>query len=190
MARWDKKTFKMGDDHGWSARDGYKIFVADRGAVRFDIPNDWVVVPQEDGSIKFHDRTPPDDDGTLQMSVMYLNPKVDWSGLPPLSTMLADVSRDPEEGEVLGRGEIATVRRPGVDLAWKWTRYVDPTENREAFSRIALARERTIHLLLTFAYWASEAPRMVAAWDEVLRSMRLGEYIADPLRGDVRHRVN
>ena len=57
---------------------GYNIFVADRGAVRFDFPRDWIIEPGENGSIKFHDKKPPDDDCTLQITVMYLPDGVDF----------------------------------------------------------------------------------------------------------------
>ena len=32
MAKWDKRTLKLSEAHGWHARPGFKIFVADRGA--------------------------------------------------------------------------------------------------------------------------------------------------------------
>src|SRR5690349_13517915 len=77
--KWTKKTLKLKKNHGWQSRPGYNIFVADRGAVRFDFPRSWIIEPGENGSIKFHDKKPPDDDCTLQITVMYLPDGVDWS---------------------------------------------------------------------------------------------------------------
>src|SRR5688572_3343318 len=37
------KTLKMKDDHTWDAPKGYKIVVADKGAVSFNIPRTWVI---------------------------------------------------------------------------------------------------------------------------------------------------
>src|SRR5712691_7502007 len=79
--KWKKQVVKLKDDHGWRAKPGHKIFVADRGAVRFDIPENWYVEPGDD-SIRFNDKKPPDDDCLLQMSVMYLNGEIDWTGFP------------------------------------------------------------------------------------------------------------
>lgn len=73
MGKWKRQTLKLKENHGWRAKPGYKIFVADRGAVRFDIPQEWIMDPGKD-SIKFHDRTPPDDDCLLQVSVLHLSP--------------------------------------------------------------------------------------------------------------------
>ena len=50
--KWKKDTLKLKKDHLWKAKPGYTIFVADRGAVRFDIPQGWIVEPGPD-STKF-----------------------------------------------------------------------------------------------------------------------------------------
>src|SRR5215210_1801244 len=78
MSKWQKRTLKLRDDHTWSGRPGCRVFVADRGAVRFDFPQDWIVIPQAD-SIRFHDKQPPDDDCVLGVSYLRL-PPIDWSG--------------------------------------------------------------------------------------------------------------
>src|SRR6266496_1579784 len=85
MANWDKEELELNKSHGWRARPGQKIFVADRGALRIEFPEDWVVIPDDD-SIKFYDKQPPDDDCCLAVSYMRL-PPVDLSGLP-VSEML------------------------------------------------------------------------------------------------------
>jgi len=182
MTQWDKKTLSLKDGHGWEGTPGCKVFVADRGAVRFDYPEDWVVVPDEKGSIKFHDREPPDDDCTLQMTVFYLNPQLDLSRLPPVSEMLKLVL-DEDTRFVLDRKEIVSFRRGRTEVAWSELRFMDPNEARPAFSRICLCRCRTIQPIITFDYWESDAPRMRKAWDTIMATMRLGETITDPTRG-------
>jgi hypothetical protein len=59
---------------------GCNVFVADRGAVKFDFPREWVIAPGDD-SINLHDKAPPDDDCVLAVSYLRL-PPIDWSGLP------------------------------------------------------------------------------------------------------------
>jgi len=59
-AQWIKETLELQDDHRWQSNPGYKIFVADRGAVRFDVPANWHFEP-DTKSFKFIDKKPPHD---------------------------------------------------------------------------------------------------------------------------------
>jgi len=59
---WRKRTFKLPDnlfekfDKGEMAvKPGWNVFIADRGAVGFYYPKDWVVIPTED-AIGLHRR--------------------------------------------------------------------------------------------------------------------------------------
>ena len=80
MTEWRKETLRLKEKHGWQAKAGYKIFVVDQGALRFDVPQDWIV-DLATSSFKFFNRQPPDDDCTLEVSLIRL-PPIDWSGLP------------------------------------------------------------------------------------------------------------
>ena len=183
-AKWTKHVLKLKAHHQWRARAGYKIFVADRGAVRFDFPESWVVIPGED-SIKFHDKTPPDDDCTLQLSVMRLPPQVDWSGLP-LSFLVSEATTG-DRRDIFERGEVHTEQRHGRELAWVEVRFRDPTQGgREAHSRTCLARSGNVQPLITFDFWADDAERLAPVWDAVLDSLRVNVPIDDPTFGEAR----
>ena len=179
MAMWDKRTLERPEKHGWEAMPGRKIFVADRGAVRFDFPGDWVVIPDDD-SIKFHDKRPPDDDCTLAMSVMRLPPG-DWSG-PKLSFPVEKLVEDDSRGATL-RGEVRDVRRTDLDLAWAEVEFIDPDEKRPARSRTCPARASNVQPLITFDFREDQAPELGTIWDEILRSLRVAEPILDPRIG-------
>lgn len=179
MAKWDKRTLKLPEKHGWKARPGYKIFVADRGAVRFDFPEDWVVIPGDD-SIKFHDKQPPDDDCTLAMSVMRLPPG-DWSGLK-LAFLVEKLVEKDSRGATL-RGQVHDVHRTDLDLAWAEVEFIDPNEKRPARSRTCLARASNVQPLITFDFWEDQAPVLGKIWDEILRTLRVAEPILDPRLG-------
>lgn len=186
MARWEKRDLRLRENHGWKAKPGYQIFVADRGAVRFDIPQGWIVVPAEN-AVKICDREPPDDTCAIQLTVFRLPSGFDWTGLP-LAQMLADATgADPEENDVLAKGEVVTVERPDMEIAWRETRFLDKTEKREAISRSCVARAHNIQPLITFDFWVDDAPRLYRVWDELLSSLRLGDYVADPTLGPVMH---
>src|SRR5207249_3004642 len=117
--KWDKQVLRLQPNHTWRCQPGYKVFVAGRGDVRFDVPQDWVFEPGK-SSFCFFDRSPPDDDCRL-----------------------------------------------------------------EASSRACLARGANIQPLITLDYWLDDAQRVEPVWDEVLRTLQLGQYVKDPTRGRV-----
>ena len=148
--------------------------LADRGAVRFDFPRGWVSVPQEGGSIRLCDKVPPDDDCALEVSVMHL-PPIDWSDLS-LAYLLRELKSGPEErGPVTWSGEIVEEKRGDLDIAWKASRWIDPTEKREACSFFCLARRKHTQILLTFDYWLDDEPRFGHVWRDALDSLNVGE---------------
>lgn len=175
---WTRQTLRLKENHGWTCREGYNIFVADRGAVRFDIPTGWIVEPGENGSIKVMDREPPDDDCTVEMTVFYLNDQIDWSSLP-VAAMVADVTSH-EDDDVLDREEVVEESRHDMTLAYRRLRFLDPAERREAYSYTLVARRWNIQPLITFCYWADDAPRFEPVWRELLGSLVLGDYVEDP----------
>jgi hypothetical protein len=189
MAKWRKKTVKLKKNHGWRGKPGYNVFVMDRGAARFNFPQDWIVRPGEGdelGTIKFHDREPPDDECALIVSYMRLPLGVDLSGAP-VSELLKYVIEG-DEREVISRGEIIGEERAGLSLAWAEMKVIDEVERREAFSRACIARGlNNIQCLITFDYWVDDVERMRPVWDEVLSSLEVGWFIADPTQGPVIH---
>ena len=173
--RWLKETYKLPNNHGWTARPGYDIFVADRGAVRFNIPETWVIEPDERGSIEFRDRKPPDDDCLLEMSFIRVHPGIDLTGVP-LSKLLVDLLKDDPRGRRWS-GEVFEVRRPRLEVAWTQGHSEDATQGgRPARSRWLLARSANIVPFITMDYWVDDAPRFEPVWDEVLASLRVAEY--------------
>jgi hypothetical protein len=181
MAKWRKDTYRLPDDLKWDATPGYQTFVADRGAVRFDFPSGWLFEPGE-SSLKFRDRAEPDDTCILELTIFHLPPGTDWTALP-LTGLLEDCTKGGDE-EVLSSREPVYLKRGDFEIAWNEKRYVDPAEHREAVSRCLMARRGLIQPLFTFAYWPEDAARLGPVWDVLLRSLRLGEYVAFPIRGD------
>jgi hypothetical protein len=181
MSEPENKTLRMDPRHGWRARPGCKIFVADRGAVRFDYPQDWIVTFDED-SVKLHDREPPDDECCLGVSYLRV-PAIDWSGLP-LRTLLQGSCRG-DERSIGTFGPVTETRRVDLEVAWHEMSFVDPAQKREARSRVAMARRSNLQCLITFDFWAADLAERGAAWDIVLETLELGELIGDPSKGPV-----
>ena len=184
MADWIKEELKLSDNHTWRARPGCKIFVADRGAVRFDYPEDWVVIPGEN-SINFYDAQPPDDEIHLEVSLMRL-PPVDLSGFGVREMVPAAIAGDARD--IQSRGEVQERRNGDVEMAWIESEFIDhQLEPRRCYTRLCLARSGTIQAIITMEYWPEDADRARAAWDDVLGSLELGLYIEDPTRGLTLH---
>jgi hypothetical protein len=178
--QWMKETLELKPDHRWESPSGYKIFVANRGAVRFNVPQNWVFEPQEK-SFKFLDNKPPKDDCCLEVSFNQLPPN-DWGQFPlkrTLKKIIEEDSRNPIE-----KSKIYTVERQTARIVWAEIKFIDTqAEPREAFSRICIGLGSNVQCLITFEYWADQAEQLTPVWDEVIRSLTLGLYIRDPRTG-------
>ncbi len=177
--KWKKEALKLKKDHLWIGKPGYKIFVADRGAVRFNVPQDWAI-ELDSVSTKFYDRKPPKDDCRLECSYIRL-PPIDWSGLP--LSQLIQIALEGEHRSLIPTENFGHMQRDDVELAWVEYRFMDPNEHREAYTRICIGRGSNIQTLITFDYWPEDAARLSGVWDEVMRSLELGRYIKDPTTG-------
>ena len=181
MAHWDRQTVKLKENHGWKAKPGYKIFVADRGAIRFDLPKEWVIVPGPK-SIRFYDRQPPDDNCRLEVSLIR-HPPIDWSGLP-LPQLIREVVKDGPR-DTPNIGGVHALRRPDLELAWTELASIDASEHRDACSRVCLARAPNVHAVITLDFWKDDAGRLGPVWEALLSSLELGLSIKDPTQGPV-----
>jgi hypothetical protein len=178
--QWIKETLELKPDHHWESPSGYNIFVAGRGAVRFNVPQKWVFEPQ-DKSFKFMDNKPPHDDCCLEVSFNQLPPN-DWSQFP-LKRTLRKIMED-DSRNVIERGEIIIVKRQTAKIVWTQIKFIDTQdEPREAFSRTCIGLGSNVQCLITFDYWADQAEQLTPVWDEVIRSLTLGLYIRDPRTG-------
>lgn len=181
---WQKETLRLPKDHGFRASPGNAIFIADRGAVRFEYPASWTMGPTDD-ALEFHDRPPPDDDCVLKVSVMRLNPQVDWSGVP-LAQMLEEVlTKDSQDHTRVGK--VKTRLRTDMQLAWMETSSIDPQEHREGRCRACLALRGNIMPFITMDFWPEDTARFNPVWSGILRTLRIGEYDTKLTGSDPRH---
>jgi hypothetical protein len=179
---WTKQTLRLKDRHGWKAKPGYAICAIDRGAIRFEYPQGWDVSADSD-SLKVRDRPEPDDNCVLAVSQMHL-PRELADQVPLRQLIAASMDNDPRD--VHGRKEVQEIpREDGIELAYGEIRFVDTTEKREAFSRLAIARGSGVYCLMTFDFWVDEAAKCEPVWQEALRSLTLGIRIEDPTVGPV-----
>jgi hypothetical protein len=179
VSKWKKETFKLKKKHKWAAKPGHRIFVVGRGAVRFDIPQSWVLKPDED-SIKFYDLEPPDDNIRLECSFNQL-PAADWDSFP-LETLMPQVLEDDHRG-ILSRGEVISLKRKDLRLVWMESSFQDPGENRLAYTRAMIGLGGNVQCLITIDFWPEHRKIAESVWNDVIDSLKLGVYILDPTTG-------
>jgi hypothetical protein len=180
MARFERETLKLKEGHTWRCKPGYKICVLGEGALRLDLPGEWVMKIQE-SSVQFYDLEPPDDNCRLEVSLLR-HSQIDWTGLP-LDRLIQGCAREKPDDEI---AEIDRQSRPGVELVWVEKALTDPQEARPARTRIALVRGTNAHVVITFDFWAADAERFAPVWNEVMGSIDLGLFVDDPTMGEQR----
>lgn len=89
-------------DHGWRARPGFSIIVADRGAARFDVPVGWHVQRGDDCDLHLCDAPPPADECSLKLTMLRV--PLPAQNLPALGDLLQAVA-GPGELDVVSCGE-------------------------------------------------------------------------------------
>ena len=193
-SNWERREFNLPENHGWTAKPGNRVFVANQGAVRFEVPNTWILdMPKGSRSFVFLDRKPEADaDIRLDVRVMPLaaaRPDVDWSQLQPwdeppiadwLKKNLAGDERIPTRV-----GNPLTLRLDGTTIVWAEMDFIDPLEKRPAHTRLCYAMKTQAALLAMIAmdYWDDHADRAKAAWNDILGTLKVGEFIESPFRG-------
>ena len=172
--KWQQRSYGLPKNHQWKARPGNKVFVADRGKAQFEIPGDWIVSPNPDGSgsIRFFDKPEDDADMRLEMSLIYV-PHIDWSGLP-LVNLIEDCALSEDSRGITNRGPFQEGKRADLETAWLEVDFHDPGEDRPAHSRVCMARGPGIYSLITMDFWPEDAPRAHKVWDCVMDTLKLG----------------
>lgn len=147
------------------------MVVADHGAALFEVPQEWVAVPDEGGHLCLHDRPPPDDACRLEFSLLPV-PGIISAG-PPLGELLDQATGGDDVDEVSRSAPVAE-RRNGLELVWNEICHPDAATGALALTRTCLARGGGIHAVLSMTLWAGDLVTFDPVWHEVLRSLVLG----------------
>jgi hypothetical protein len=160
------------------AAPGFRVLAVDGGAIRFECPIDWILAPP----VKYVcliDRHPPEDRCALTVAWRQIpagGPVLCLAGL--LDAIVATESR-----ALTHRGKVIRLFRPPLEVVWIQLRFVDPRRNREAYTRICLARACRAQALAVFDFWPEDEMKVYPVWETFLSSLALGEYIDDPATG-------
>ena len=171
--KYNKYTMSLPASHNWKCSPGHRLFVADRGAVRFEFPEAWMHGPEDDGSIGFHDRKPPDDDVSLKVTVIRLPPGASMADLDrelPLDRMLlASLDRPDRDGAC--DGVVHRVAKPDAEVIWVEATSRDKEQDRMIRSRMCLSRARGVQPLITMDCWADMTEQFDPVWDHLMATL-------------------
>ena len=193
-SNWERREFNLPENHGWTAKPGNRVFVANQGAVRFEVPSTWLLdMPKGSRSFVFLDRKPEADaDIRLDVRVMPLaaaRPDVEWSQLqpweePPIADWLKK-NLAADERVPTRVGNPLTLRLDGTTIVWAEMDFIDPVEKRPAHTRLCYAMKTQAALLAMIAmdYWDDHAERAKAAWNDILGTLKVGEFVESPFHG-------
>jgi hypothetical protein len=185
-----KTTIPLPPGHGWSCKEGNNLFVADRGAASFEIPDKWVV--RHDGkhvapTVSIHDANPPKDSCRISLTIFHLPPVEGGWGQLPLAKQLqeANAAEDPRKKKKNKKTaprpltppkplEIHTEPRPDLELIWAdkglWN---DPDNGKPIHCRQLMARARLVQILITFDVYNEVREKFEPVWKDLLRTLRV-----------------
>ena len=194
------QSYELPADHGWKCAPGHKIFVANRGDVRFEFP-DGFVNTHDERAIKLHDKPPPDDDCRISVTIFPVPPEVGAQMLKdlPLDKLLSDAARDDVKDEDLPEGMKAEDRPrraepPGhvtlgrrLNYEYGWLQYAwhddeDGNGGRIVQARTLMARTARVHMLITFEFYKDRAEAFEPVFDHLLKTLRLAEPVTLTMR--------
>ena len=181
--KWSKQKQHLPEDHQWTAAPGNKVFVADAGAMQFEVPRKWHLIPHEGNSIRFFDRKREEDaDIRLEVSLIYA-PNIDWSGLP-LPVLIEKSALADDDRGITRQGPYEQFRRATLEAAWLEVDFMDANEGRPAHSRICMARGPGAYALITMDFWSEDGDRARKVWSSVMSSLKVDGTSRDTLNLD------
>ena len=174
-----KITVPLPASHGWHCKPGNKLFVADRGAVAFEIPHGWVIKHDPKGTLTLHDKAPPDDSCRISLTVFHLPPVKGGWGQLPLEKQMIDAERDMSKKKKKHRKPASPMiihNEPRLDGELVWAdkaHWPDPENGRLIRCRQLMARARLVQVLITFDVYTDTGEKFQPAWEDLLRSIQV-----------------
>jgi hypothetical protein len=164
------RVVELTENQVWKATPGCRILLLDGGAVRFDIPTTWTVVPREHHILLFDD-SPPNTRCSIGLS---------WHQLPlaseiPLSILL-DHAVSAEKRRVIHRTAITHLVRPPLQVVWLQLRVFDNSENCDMCTRMCIARSGGTIAPVLFEFRPEDEVAVFPVWQTFLSTLAVGEF--------------
>ena len=171
-------VFQLAPNHVWKAAPGCRILVVDNGGLRCDIPHDWIVYTP--GTHVFAiDRFPPENRSLMAISCRRVSSEVIAI---PLQLVLEEWVLA-EDRRVVQRSEPVRFYRWPLQAAWMQLRVTDSDPRRDKSTRVCVARADRTQALVILDFPSLDEPSVEGAWQTLMDTIVVGDYIADPVTG-------
>jgi hypothetical protein len=171
-------VFQLAPNHVWKAAPGCRILIVDSGGLRCDIPQDWIVY-----SPKTHvfaiDRFPPDNRCLMAISCRRVSSEVMSI---PLRWILEEWVIG-EDRRVVERSETVVFHRWPLQAAWLQLRVAGAEPHQDKSTRVCVARADRTQALIILDFHSMDEPAFGPAWQTLMDTAVVGDYIADPATG-------
>ena len=189
LSDWRGERIPLPPNHGWrTTNPKNSLFVADRGAVQFEFPREWIIIPSSKGAIMIQDKPYPEENMRFIVGVGQLmtgddvplrriGVSVDW-GLPIDEAFMASAVKP--DKDLLEAGKVRIASGPKFEAAWRQVAFMDKEENRKLISRTCIARANSTCGVITLDFWPEYASQANRVWRLMMATLKIGEYIEDP----------
>lgn len=171
-------VYQLAPNHVWKATPGCRILIVDNGGLRCDIPYDWIVYSPRTHVFAI-DRFPPDNRCLLAISCRRVSSEV--MALPLrqiLEEWVAGENRRVEE-----RSEPVYFFRWPLQAAWMQLRVTCAEPSRDKTTRVCVARADRTQALLILDFLTVDESLVEKAWETLMDTLVVGDYISDPRTG-------
>jgi len=171
-------AYPLEPGHGWRARPGHRILIVDNGAVRFDFPKEWTLYSRRNYACLL-DGTVPDYSCAVTASARRIPIS---AAVIPLEPYLREIAQT-DDLEEASCGDVLRIFRPPLEAGWVEWRFTDPVQRCEARKRVCIARAGCTRAVITFDFWPEDELRHFWAWNTILETLVVGDYLEDPTTG-------
>ena len=185
---WRKGYLPLPPNHGWrTTSPKNSLFIADRGAVQFEFPREWIIKPSSHGTIMIQDKPYPQENmrfivgvGQLMtgddVPLRRLGVSMEWD--LPIGEAFMKARKKPDD-ELLEVGKLRLASGPAFEAAWRQVSFIDKEERRKVISRTCIARATSTCGVITLDFWPEFASQANRAWRLMMATLKIGEYIED-----------
>lgn len=182
--KFNKRHSKPKPKQQWKTPEGYQLFVMDGGAVHICFPTGWITRATEYGSLKLHDAEPPADSCKMQISYFRHPPTLPRTFNFERSVKLLQKTKvDMKEHYDIQPPQ--TMRRDGLQFGWVESKYPDTDKGRVVRSRALVVIGNCVQAIITYDCWDNEVEKHETVWKTLLKTIRLGEFLANPATGQL-----
>jgi hypothetical protein len=107
----------------------------------------------------------------------------------PVTDLLREITiPDTDTRPITHRGPIHQIFRPPLEAAWRQMYFEEPVRHREACTRLCLGRGGLTLATIVFDFWPEDELQFYSAWNNLLETLAVGDYIEDPTTGRKREK--